>query len=107
MISVQFGQAQTINKDHYITSAECKLPGSGVPTRFEGEIDLIIKSGFVCLRQSKTGKQLVKILDKSVLGTRRNSKENHFTINLDGNGYIKLGSNISLVSIADLLNKGA
>lgn len=104
MISVQFGQANILIKDQYITNVEWKLPGSPQPTRFSGKADLVITSDFVCLKLSTSTKVLFRIKVEDILGTRRNSKLNHFTININGNGYIKLSSNKPLVTIADLLD---
>ena len=103
MISVQFGQAQLINKDQYITSAEWKLPGSPQPTRYNGQADFFIKSGFISLRMTVAVRELFRFKIEDVLKVKTNSKPNHFTINLNGNGYIKLGSDKSLETVAGLL----
>ena len=106
MISVQFGQAQLINKDQYITSAEWKLPGSPQPTRYNGQADFFIKSDFISLRMTVAVRELFRFKTTDLINVKSNAKPNHFTINLNGNGYIKLGSDKSLKTIAELL-KGA
>lgn len=103
MISIQFGKANLINKDQYITSAEWKLPGSPQPTNYQGKADFFIKSGFISLRMSVASRELFRFKIADVLKVRGNAKPNHFTININGNGYIKLNSDKSLETVAELL----
>ena len=104
MISVQFGQSNVNNTHHYITSAEWKLPGSSRPKTFQGKADLFIRAQFICLKDSVTSKEYFRFRSIDIIRARRNSKPNHFTIDLNSKAYIKLGSDKSLVTIADLLN---